>query len=75
MKRKAAVTKAIKVPPARKIAYKPQDFKKDDMVLVYLKDKKGVYLAQVLRVWMPNNPYESEEWIRLHRLGKERLGS
>ena len=41
------------------------------MVLVYLKDKKGVYLAQVLKVWMPNNPYESEEWIRLQLWGKK----
>ena len=41
------------------------------MVVVYLKEKKGHYLAQVLRVWLPRDQeWEMEHWIRLHLWGK-----
>ena len=61
-------------PVPRKIAYEAEDFKEGDMVVVYLKEKKGSYLARVLRVWLPRDQeWETEKWIRLQlwgRLGK-----
>ena len=63
--------KAVSGQIPRKIAYDAKDFQEGDMVIVYLKEKKGNYLARVLRVWLPEDQkWETEHWIRLQLGGK-----
>ena len=64
--------KPTKLPPARKIQYTADDLRKGDMVIVYLASKKGSYLGEVRRVWLPVEevPGEAEKWIRVHLWGR-----
>ena len=59
-------------PPARRLVYSSSDFKVSDMVIVYLPSKKGSYLGQVRKVWLPveEAPGETEKWIRVHLWGR-----
>ena len=59
-------------PPARKIVYAADDFKPGDMVVVHLPSKKGSYLGEVRKVWLPTEeaPGETEKWIRVHLWGR-----
>ena len=42
------------------------------MVIVHLPSKKGRYLGEVRRVWLPTEeaPAESKKWIRIHLWGR-----
>ena len=64
--------KPPRAPPARKIMYTSDDVKPGDMVIVHLPSKKGRYLGEVRRVWLPTEeaPAESEKWIRIHLWGR-----
>src|SRR3569623_751830 len=64
-----AAAKAARDPPPRRIEYKAVDIKRDDFVLVYIPDKKGMYLGRVENVWMPEN--DTEEWIRVLLYGRD----
>ena len=69
--KKKEVKKVMSGPVPRKIAYEARDFQEGDMVIVYLKEKKGNYLARVLKVWLPEDQkWETEKWIRIHLWGK-----
>ena len=45
--------KPLQIPPARKIVYTADDVKPGEMVVVHLPSKKGRYLGEVRRVWLP----------------------
>ena len=64
--------KPLRPPPARKIVYTAEDLKAGDMIVVYLPSKKGSYLGEVRRVWLPveEAPGETEKWIRVHLWGR-----
>ena len=55
--------KTPRAPPARKIMYTSDDVKSGDMVIVHLPSKRGRYLGEVRRVWLPTEeaPAESEK--------------
>ena len=67
-----APKKPVSVPPARKIMYTADDFKTGDMVVVHLPSKKGRYLGEVRKVWLPTEeaPGDTEKWIRVHLWGR-----
>ena len=60
------------VPPSRVIAFRADDLKVGNMVVVHLQSKKGNYLAEVRKVWLPleEAPGETEKWIRVHLWGR-----
>lgn len=64
--------KLPRLPPARKIVFTADDLKVGDMVLVHLPTKKGNYLGEVRRVWLPvkEAPGETEKWIRIQLWGR-----
>ena len=64
--------KPLQIPPARKIVYTADDVKPGEMVVVHLPSKKGRYLGEVRRVWLPTEeaPADTERWIRVHLWGR-----
>jgi hypothetical protein len=65
------ISKAAADAPSRKLIYEAHHLKVGMMVLVYLSEKKGMYLAQVTHIWIPEDKkWESEKWIRCHLWGK-----
>ena len=57
----------VRMAPPRKFHFAPEDFKGGEMVVVYLKEKKGTYLARVLYVWTHSS--DPTPWVRIHLYG------
>ena len=41
------------LPPARKIVYLADHFKVGDRIITYLPSKKGCYLGEITKIWLP----------------------
>jgi len=69
--------KLSKLPPAPKILDIADDFKVGNMIIVHLASKKGNYLGEVRKVWLPveEAPGETEKWIRVHLWGRTSPGA
>ena len=69
--------KPMNIPPTRKVAYRADDLKVGDKLIVYLPTKKGSYLGEVRKIWLPveEAPEDTEKWIRVHLCGRIAPGS
>ena len=69
--------KPMNIPPTRKVAYRADDLKVGDKLIVYLPTKKGSYLGEVRKIWLPveEAPEDTEKWIRVHLWGRVARGS
>ena len=60
--------KPMNIPPTRKVAYRADDLKVGDKLIVYLPTKKGSYLGEVRKIWLPR-------WKRHRKIRRSGSGS